>query len=78
MERKIDYNCENLFALIPHFNEVENYNRKLLARHQKKALALQYKKQITICELFDEEEERIFDVVIKTICCLSIRVAKVG
>ena len=57
MERKVDYNRANLFVPVPHFNEIEKYNKKLLARHEKKACELHYKKQIPIRELFEADQE---------------------
>ena len=59
VERKVDYNRANLFVPIPHFNEIEKYNRKLLARHEKKASELHYKKQIPIRELFEEDRKAL-------------------
>ena len=59
MERKVDYNRANLFVPVPHFNEIEKYNRKLLARHEKKASELHYKKQIPIRELFEEDRKAL-------------------
>ena len=31
MERKVEYNCVNLFVPVPHFNEIEKYKQKLLS-----------------------------------------------
>ena len=59
VERKVDYNRANLFVPIPHFSEVEKYNRKLLARHEKKASELHYKKQVPIGELFEEDRKAL-------------------
>lgn len=59
VERKVDYNRANLFVPVPHFNEIEKYNRKLLARHEKKASELHYKKQIPIRELFEEDRKAL-------------------
>lgn len=47
---------------VPHFNEIEKYNQKLLARHEKKASELHYKKQIPIRELFEEDRKAL-------LCC---------
>lgn len=38
-----DYKCTNLIVLVPHFTEVETYNRKLLLRHEKEASEFHYK-----------------------------------
>ena len=59
MERKVDYNRANLFVPVPHFNEIEKYNQKLLARHEKKASELHYKKQVPIRELFEEDRKAL-------------------
>lgn len=59
VKRKVDYNRANLFVPIPHFNEIEKYNRKLLARHEKKASELHYKKQIPIRKLFEEDRKAL-------------------
>ena len=59
VERKVDYNRANLFVPVPHFNEMEKYNQKLLARHEKKASELHYKKQIPIRELFEEDRKAL-------------------
>lgn len=59
VERKVDYNRANLFVPVPHFNEIEKYNQKLLARHEKKASELHYKKQISIRELFEEDRKAL-------------------
>lgn len=59
VERKVDYNRANLFVPVPHINEIEKYNQKLLARHEKKASELHYKKQIPIRELFEEDRKAL-------------------
>lgn len=59
VERKVDYNRANLFVPVPHFTEVEAYNRKLLLRHEKKASELHYKKQVPIRELFEEDRRAL-------------------
>lgn len=59
VERKVHYNRSNLFVPVPHFTEVEAYNRKLLLRHEKKEYELHYKKQIPIRELFEEDHKAL-------------------
>ena len=59
MERKVDFNRSNLFVPVPHFTEVESYNRKLLMRHEKKATELHYKKQVPIGDLFEEDRKAL-------------------
>lgn len=55
----MDFNRSNQFVPVPHFTEIEKYNRKLLARHEKKAAELHYKKQIPIGELFEEDRKAL-------------------
>ena len=59
VERKADYNRANLFVPVPHFSDIEKYNRKLLLMHAKKAAELHYKKQIPIAELFEEDRKAL-------------------
>lgn len=59
VERKVDFNRSNLFVPVPHFTEVESYNRKLLMRHEKKATELHYKKQVPIGDLFEEDRKAL-------------------
>lgn len=59
VERKVGYNRANLFVPVPHFTEIEKYNRKLLLRHEKKAEELHYKKQVPIRELFEEDRKAL-------------------
>lgn len=59
MERKVDYNLTNLYVPVPHFTEVEAYNRKLFLRHEKKAAKLHCKKQIPIQKLFEEDRKAL-------------------
>ncbi len=59
VERKVGYNRANLFVPVPHFTDIEKYNRKLLLRHEKKAGELHYKKQIPIRELFEEDRKAL-------------------
>lgn len=59
VERKVGYNRANLFVPVPHFTDIEKYNRKLLLQHEKKAGELHYKKQIPIRELFEEDRKAL-------------------
>lgn len=59
VERKVGYNRANLFVPVPHFTDIEKYNRKLLLQHEKKAEELHYKKQIPIRELFEEDRKAL-------------------
>lgn len=53
------YNRSNLFVPVPHFTQIEQYNQKLLKRHEKKASELHYKKQAPIGELFEEDRKAL-------------------
>lgn len=59
VERKVGYNRSNLFVPAPHFQQVENYNKKLLEQHCKKADEPHYKKLIPIRELFEEDRKAL-------------------
>lgn len=59
VERKVGYNRSNLFVPVPHFQQVEAYNRTLLDQHQKKAEELHYKKGLPIQELFKEDRKAL-------------------
>ena len=59
VERKVGYNRSNLFVPVPHFTQIEQYNQKLLKRHEKKASELHYKKQAPIGELFEEDRKAL-------------------
>ena len=59
VERKVGYNRSNLFVPVPHFTQIEQYNQKLLKRHEKKASELHYKKQVPIGELFEEDRKAL-------------------
>lgn len=59
VERKVDFNRANLFVPVPHFTEIESYNRKLLMQREKKAAELHYKKQVPIGELFEEDRKAL-------------------
>ena len=50
---------QDIFVPVPHFNEIEKYNQKLLALHEKKASELHYKKQVPIRELFEEDRKAL-------------------
>ena len=59
VERKVDYNRANLFVPVPHFSDVIQYNHKLLLKHERKDSELHYKKQVPICELFEEDRKAL-------------------
>lgn len=57
VERKVDFNRANLFVPVPHFSEIDKFNKKLLLRHEKKANELHYKKLLPIKDLFEEDRK---------------------
>lgn len=65
VERKVYYNRANLFVPVPHFTQVEAFNRELLPKHQKKAEEIHYKKQRPIGELFEKDREALLALPVK-------------
>jgi len=59
VERKVDFNRANLFVPVPHYSDIEKYNRRLLRQSEKKAGELHYKKQVPIGELFEEDRKSL-------------------
>lgn len=59
VERKVGYNRSNLFVPVPRYSNLEDYNRRLLECHEKKAGELHYKKQVPIKELFEEDRKAL-------------------
>lgn len=55
VERKVGYNRSNLFVPVPSYDDIVQYNRKLLDMHGKKAEESHYKKLRPIRELFEED-----------------------
>lgn len=55
----MDFNCANLFVPVPHYSEIEKYNRRLLRQSERKAGELHYKKQVPIGELFEEDRKAL-------------------
>ena len=59
VERKVGYDRSNLFVPVEPLEDIENYNRKLLDKHTKKASENHYKKGAPICVLFKEDQEAL-------------------
>ena len=62
VENKVGYSRRNLFVPVPHFDDIEAYNRELLESHSKKAEEQHYKKLIPIKELFQEDTKALLSL----------------
>lgn len=56
VENKVGTIRRNLFVPVESFHDVEEYNRTLLDKHEKKASEIHYKKGKVIAELFKEDQ----------------------
>lgn len=65
VESKVAYNRKNLFVPVESFNDIVEYNKKLLDKHKIKAKELHYKKQVHIAQLFKEEQQALAHLPIK-------------
>jgi transposase len=59
VENKIGYTRRNLFVPVPSFDDVIEYNRRLLDRHEEKAEEIHYKKLQPIKELFKADKKAL-------------------
>ena len=59
VENKVGYTRKNMFVPIPHYSDIEEYNRGLLQAHGKKAEEDHYKKGKKISELFLEDQKAL-------------------
>jgi len=59
VENKIGYTRRNLFVPMPCFDEITEYNRLLLDRHEEKAEEIHYKKLQPIRELFKADKNAL-------------------
>ena len=57
VENKVGTIRRNLFVPVPTYHDVEEFNRKLLEKHQIKAAEEHYKKGTVISELFEEDRK---------------------
>ena len=62
VESKVGYDRRNLFVPIQPFDDVETYNKKLLKMHEEKASEEHYKKGVLISELFQEDQDALYDL----------------
>lgn len=65
VESKVAYNRKNLFVPIQSFNDIIEYNQKLLDKHKIKAQEKHYKKQVLIHELFEDDKKAFRNLPIK-------------
>lgn len=56
VENKVGTTRRNLFVPVESFHDIEEYNKSLLDRHDKKAAEVHYKKGKVIAELFKEDQ----------------------
>lgn len=59
VENKIGYTRRNLFVPIPSIDDITEYNRRLLERHEEKAAEVHYKKLQPIKELFTSDRNAL-------------------
>ena len=59
VENKIGYTRRNLFVPVPSFDDIFEYNRLLLDRHEEKAEEIHYKKLQPIRELFKADKNAL-------------------
>lgn len=59
VENKIGYTRRNLFVPIPSFEDIHEFNQRLLDRHMEKAEELHYKKLQPIKELFTADRQAL-------------------
>lgn len=60
VENKVGYNRRNLFVPVPHYHNIEEYNKELLDQHLIKAAELHYKKKKVISDLFKQDKAAFY------------------
>lgn len=60
VENKVGYNRRNLFVPVPHYHEIEEFNKELLDKHLIKSSELHYKKKELISELFEQDKAALY------------------
>ena len=66
VENKVGTIRRNLFVPAPTYHDVEDFNRKLLDRHEQKAAEEHYKKGTLISDLFEEDKKHFLFLPLKT------------
>ncbi|NJP41787.1 IS21 family transposase, partial [Oscillospiraceae bacterium HV4-5-C5C] len=59
VENKVGFTRRNLFVPLQTYEDIETFNRDLLAQHKSKAEKLHYKKLVPIHELFQADQEAL-------------------
>ena len=59
VENKVGYTRRNLFVPVPSFDDIIEYNRRLLDRHKEKAEEIHYKRLQPIKELFKADKKAL-------------------
>lgn len=59
VESKVGYNRRNIFVPVPHYDDINVFNKSLLDAHLTKASELHYKKQTEISSLFEEDRKHL-------------------
>lgn len=62
VENKVGTDRRNLFVPVPTYHDVEEYNKELLDKHEKKASEAHYKKGIQISQLFEEDKKHFLSL----------------
>ncbi len=66
VENKVGTTRRNLFVPVPTYHDIEEYNRALLDKHEKKASESHYKKGTVISTLFEEDRKHFLPLPSKT------------
>lgn len=59
VENKVGTERRNLFVPVPHYQDMVEFNKELLPKHEEKAAEIHYKKGIRISELFEEDRKAL-------------------
>ena len=59
VENKVGTERRNIFVPVPSYHTMEEFNKELLPKHEKKASEIHYKKGIKISELFEEDRKAL-------------------
>ena len=59
VENKVGTERRNIFVPVPTYQDMEEYNKELLPKHEKKASEIHYKKGVRISELFEEDRKAL-------------------
>ena len=62
VENKVGTHRRNALVPVPTYHNMEEYNKTLLPKHEKKAAEIHYKKGIKISELFEEDKKALLSL----------------